>query len=85
MKIEDAIKSAMARMIEKNKEIAGVEVQDWSEEYDKYAFGGCETCGPEYEEEYTVYISYTTPETNSWSASYTYKGKFTDLIKELDT
>lgn len=80
MNIEDAIKAAMARMI-RRKEGIEVEVTSWDEEFDVAAYGGCETCGPEYEKEYSVVIWYRY---NSRHKCIVYKGRFTDLIKELD-
>jgi hypothetical protein len=80
MKIEDAIKTAMARMIERKDGIK-VEVTGWEEEFDVYRFGGCDTCGPEYEKEYSVVIYFTW---EGRSGCSNFSGKFTDLIKELD-
>ncbi len=82
MSIEEAISSAMGRMIERKDGITDVQVTSWEEEFDVYSFGGCETCGPEYETEYSVWIYYTW---EGSSRSYIYKGKFTDLITELDS
>jgi hypothetical protein len=85
MNIEEAIKSAMAKMLERECTLTNVTVTSWEEEFDVYRFGGCDTCGPEYEKEYAVIISYYVdyPE-GRVSTYYTYKGTFTDLIKELD-
>jgi hypothetical protein len=82
MNIEESIKRAMARMIERKQEITDVEVTSWEEEFDVYSYGGCETCGPEYDKEYSVWIYYNWENSRR---SYIYNGKFTDLIKELDT
>lgn len=81
MSIEESIKNAMKAMIERTQEISDIEVSSWEEEFDVYSFGGCETCGPEYEKEYTVSIYYRWENT---PRVYTYTGSFTDLIKELD-
>lgn len=81
MNIEESIKSAMARYIERIYDISGVEVSSWTEEFDVYAYGGCETCGPEYDKEYSVDIYYTWDNQAKWHG---FKGTFTDLIVELD-
>lgn len=81
MSIEESIKNAMAVFIERTQDISEVEVTSWDEEFDAYDFGGCETCGPDFEKEYTVTIYYTW---NGTSRAYTYNGPFTGLIRELD-
>lgn len=83
MTIENSIKQAMARMIERELEIKDVAVTSWEEDYDTYDYGGCNTCGPNYEIEYRVTIWYVTPP-GDYGKVFTYSGKFTDLIKELD-
>lgn len=83
MTIENSIKMAMARMIERKLGIKDVVVTSWQEDYDTYAYDGCETCGPEYETEYNVTIRYVTPP-GDYGKVFTYSGKFTSLIKELD-
>lgn len=86
MNIEDKIKKSMARMIEREKGDTNVQVTSYSEEYDKESYGGCETCGPSYEETYEVHISYSSDNKSyRYGQYYIYRGKFTDLIKELDT
>lgn len=82
MTIEDSIKAAMAKYVERIQGISGVEVTSWEEEFDVYSYGGCETCGPEYEKEYTVTINYIWE--NSRRA-VTHSGSFTELIRELDS
>lgn len=81
MSIEQSIKNAMAAFIERIERISEVEVTAWEEEFDAYAYGGCETCGPEIEKDYTVTIYYTW---NDTPRAYTHRGPFTELIKELD-
>lgn len=84
MTIEDKIKQAMLTFL-RSQGINASQVQDWSEDYNQYTYGGCETCGPEYEEDYCVTIWYTIDEKNRLvNHAYNYSGKFTELIKELD-
>lgn len=83
MKIEDAIKAAMARMIERKRNISDVVVTSWEEEFSRGWNQGCGTCGLGSDEDtYEVSISYTT---NGKSGYYTHEGSFAELIKELDT
>lgn len=82
MKIEESIKAAMAKYVERSQDISGVEVTSWEEEFDVYSYGGCETCGPEYEKEYTVTINYLWDNSRRVSV---YTGSFTELIRELDS
>lgn len=83
MKIEEAIKAAMARMIERKFQISDVTVESWYEEIIKGYGSGCETCdyGAD-EDSYEVEISYKHE--GSWK-HYTHEGSFAELIKELDT
>lgn len=87
MTIEEKIKEAMARYIERIKQISGITVTGWDEEFNTYSYGGCDTCGPEFDTEYRVDIWYKTVGDlyKGTSQRYTYGGKFTDLIKELDS
>jgi len=82
MTIKDTIKKALARYVQRKEGITDVEVTGWEEEFDVYSYGGCETCGPEYDKEYSVTIAYI------WEGKArvtTHTGTFTELIKELDT
>lgn len=82
MTIEESIKAAMAKYVERIQDISGVEVTSWEEEFDVYSYGAGCSCGPEYEKEYTVTIHYL------WDNSrrvYTHNGTFTELIRELDS
>jgi len=84
MKIEDAIKVAMARMIERKNGISNVTVTSWSEEFIRGYLTGCDTCGYGADDDtYEVSISYEAP-TVKWG-HYTHMGSFAELIKELDT
>lgn len=84
MNIENAIKEAMARMIERNLTLEDVVVTSWNEEFEKAMFDGCETCGHGADDDtYSVYISFAQP--GKRVITYTYNGTFGDLIKELDS
>jgi hypothetical protein len=83
MTVEQSIKNAMSRMLERTLSIESVEVISWEEEFNVYSFGGCSTCGPEFEKEYSVEIWYRDSGTKS-DKYYHFAGKFTELIKELD-
>lgn len=82
MTIENSIKQSLARMIERREGIKDVVVTGWEEEFDTYSYGGCETCGPDYETEYGVTVWYVTPPGKE--SVFSYSGKFTEPIKELD-
>lgn len=85
MKIEDAIKNAMARMIERKLNLKDVTVNSWDEEFIRGGNYGCDTCGYGADDDsYEVSINYTYPGVNR-SYYYTHTGSFADLIKELDT
>ena len=84
MKIEDAIKAAMARMIERKKGISAVIVTSWEEDIIQGYGGGCETCDYGADEAtYEVLIGYFAEDITY--ATYTHEGSFAELIKELDT
>jgi hypothetical protein len=81
MKIEDLIKKALGKMIERKLGITNVVVSSWDEQYypgDPEAT--CEYCGAD--DSYDVVIHYFTPSKDS--LAYNYDGSFGDLIKELD-
>ena len=82
MKIEEAIKLALANMIEDQLNISDVVVTSWNEEYNKAYFTGCDSCGYGGDDEgYEVDVYYMRGES---MFSFTYTGSFADLIKELD-
>lgn len=83
MTIEQTIKNAMARMIERKYQISDVTVESWYEEIIQGYGGGCETCDYGADEDtYEVSISYRH---NGSGKHYTHEGSFAELIKELDT
>ncbi len=79
MKISDMLHGAMLKYLHTCGITGATEITGYYENTSQ-AYG-CETCGPEYE--YTIYIYYTTPG-QPWSSSYTFVGKFGDLIQALD-
>ena len=79
MKIEDAIKIAMARMIER-REGHKVEVSGWEEEYDVYMYNSGCSCA-DYDKDFSVTIRYFSKDGRG---SFSYPGTFAELIKELD-
>jgi hypothetical protein len=82
MTIEDKIKVALARMIERKRGISDVVVTSWDEDfYPGDPEATCEYCGGG--DSYDVTIYYVTP--GERSRTFTYNGKFGDLIRELDT
>jgi hypothetical protein len=84
MNIEQAIKKAMAGMIERELGLVDVVVTSWEEEFEKAMFDGCDTCGHGADEDtYRVYISFARP--GKQIITYTYNGTFGKLIKELDS
>lgn len=83
MTIEDKIKKALARMIERKRGISDVVVIDWDEKFYPASFDGtCEFCGG-VPDRYDVTIYYVTP--GERPRTFTYDGKFGDLIRELET
>jgi hypothetical protein len=87
MKIEESIKKAMAQYLERVLTLTDVTVISWDEEFEKAYFTGCDTCGYGGEEdEYIVWISYTTPTSKKkYGKNYRYSGSFSELIRELDS
>jgi hypothetical protein len=83
MNIEKLIKEAMARMIERKKNIESVDVHWWEEETSG-GFDGCDTCGYGASSPYEVHIYYTSS-SNSTPTYFYYDGSFGELIKELST
>lgn len=85
MTIEESIKLAMARMIERNSEgIENVEVKSWEEEFEKGWSSGCDTCGYGADDDsYKVFIYYTHSGIIK-TTYYVHEGTFAELIKELD-
>jgi hypothetical protein len=81
MTVEDSIKKAMARMIERVQDIKDVEVTSWEEEYDVYVYSSGCSCN-DYDKEFSVSVYYTTPD--KVKGSYSYPGTFAELIRELD-
>lgn len=66
----------------KRKGIYAAAVTDYSESASQYRYG-CETCG-DYDTDFEVEIFYEDGSGRSrWSRTYTYDGKFADLINEL--
>lgn len=85
MTIEQSIKDAMARMIERKQKIEGVEVHSWAEEFERGYFDGCDTCGNGADEDtYVVDICYTRSGMTARNGYYRHEGTFAELIKELD-
>lgn len=83
MSIEETIKRAMARLIERKLNIENVVVSSWDEEH-YGGFDGCDTCGYGATSPYKVEIWYTSS-SNSKTSYYVYDDSFGELIKELDT
>jgi hypothetical protein len=82
MTIEETIKEAMARMIERRREISGVVVTGWEEEIISSWNDGCDTCGYGADDgTYEVTITFTK---GGGYYNYTHEGTFAELIKELD-
>lgn len=87
MTIEDAIKAAMARMIErKSSGLENVKVTSWTEELERGWSDGCDTCGYGADDDtYKVFIYYTHSGIKSRNSTYfVHEGTFAELIKELD-
>jgi hypothetical protein len=83
MKIEDAIKASMARMIERRMNISAVIVTSWEEEFIRAWSEGCDTCGYGADDDsYEVHIRYVAEDIEY--ATYTHEGTFAELIRELD-
>lgn len=85
MTIEESIKLAMARMIERNTVgIESVEVQRWEEEFERGWFSGCDTCGYGADDDtYKVFIYYTHSGIKN-ATYFVHEGTFAELIRELD-
>jgi uncharacterized cysteine cluster protein YcgN (CxxCxxCC family) len=84
MNVEQVIKNAMGRMIERIKNIEGVEVTSWEEEFERSVYDGCGTCGYGADEDsYKVFIYYTYSGCKQ-PVYYTHEGTFAELIRELD-
>ena len=79
MKVSDLLHAAMLKYLHECGLTQAVEVTGYYERTSQ-AYG-CETCGPEYY--YAVDIYYTTPD-QPWNSSYTFSGKFGDLVAALD-
>jgi len=61
--------------------VDAIEVTSFDEEVDVYSWGGCETCGPEYNKDFSLYIYYR--DSNGKKGTYTYGGTFTDFINNV--
>ena len=84
MTVDEMIKNAMARMIERKLNLEDVTVNSWDEEFIRSYNTGCDTCGYGADDDsYEVSINYTHPGINR-SYYYTHSGTFAELIKELD-
>lgn len=79
MTIEDNIKTAMARMIEREEGIS-VEVTGWEEEYDVYLYRSDCSCA-DYDKDFSVSIYHLY---EGRRGTFNYSGTFAELIKELD-
>lgn len=88
MTIEEMIKQAMGRMIERKLGVENVKVISWSEEFERGWYDGCDTCGYGADDDtYKVYITYTVLGGNNAKIarnSYTHTGSFAELLRELD-
>jgi hypothetical protein len=85
MTIEERIKAAMGRMIERKLNIESVEVNSWSEDIEKGWRDGCSTCGYGADEDtYSVEIWYHHSGAKQ-SSHYRYDDSFGNLIRELDS
>lgn len=58
-----------------------IEVTGYSEDVLVYDMGGCETCGPEYDKEFTLTIRHL--DGKGERKVYCYNGTFTDFINSI--
>jgi hypothetical protein len=81
MTIEEKIKEAMARYVERQLDIKDVTVISWDESFSPAdPDGTCEYCGGE--DSYDVTINFSAPD--SGKSYFMFDGSFAELIRELD-
>jgi hypothetical protein len=61
--------------------VDAIEVTGYHEEVDVYSYGGCDTCGPDYDKEFELSIYYK--DSKGESKTYTWGDTFTAFLNNI--
>ena len=78
---KDRMYAGIGQYLREKKGLDVVEVLYIDEDVSVYSYGGCDTCGPEYNKDFNLSIYYT--DSKGKSGSFYYDGTFISFIDEI--